>query len=210
MSNNWLTASTHEFQTNPRGVEAAKPAERGHIDNPSEIEEETIVQDDVDNEEKPTKENGVEDPFQITGSESSNDRPQKPDQIETPPEEPSDQPWNSSHTDTGNSTEQQTEQQRDAETDTDPEDSSSLLGKLHPSRGPSAKSEDRPHDRREATSNSDKEPEPDKNTAQDSPSQQESKVDSLLGEETVQWLIKTLPPVILMLLIGSGLIYYFT
>lgn len=42
------------------------------------------------------------------------------------------------------------------------------------------------------------------------PENEESKVDDLLGHETVQWLLKTLPVVIGMLLVGTGLIFYLT
>jgi len=42
------------------------------------------------------------------------------------------------------------------------------------------------------------------------PENNKSKVDELLGQETVQWLMKTLPLVIGMLLVGTGLIFYLT
>jgi hypothetical protein len=234
-----VMATTEQPAAPPGPVEsreASSSSGQGHIDNPGELQSETYPQEEPDEPEDDSADE-IQDPFRVqsesratendseTGVSShdeTRESPSSPEQrLERPhsrkggaggdrrdkqarkhdTEVPVEEHDDSSHV--SPEVERELRDERDDE-DIDSVDEEGGLLSFLPDLGGSEEESDS----EEEPSTPENGPAPERNY--DIPEDQESMVDELLGRETVQWLLKTLPIVVGMLLLGTAAIFYFT
>lgn len=218
----------------PHGTSSS--SSRTHIDNPGELDGETYPQEEAE-EAEGDEDDEVKDPFRVTGEsqsadqrDSEHDEPaEKPPKNRSSPGSREEERGERAEGDVGPFEEQrpradvgdespdvnggsshippelerelaEAEEEEDAEAD-------GILSFLPSLSGGGAESEVEAEEDGGAGSMVGGQEAADE---YDIPDDQESAVDDLLGRETVQWLLKTLPIVVLILLIGTGLIIYLT
>ncbi|QLH82173.1 hypothetical protein [Halosimplex pelagicum] len=211
-----------------------------HIDNPGELQGETYPQDepeemDGDEEDKVRDPFRVQETSEPSNSESdkgeashpdsrngdspSEDRQQRPPETENGTDDPL---WGGDSSKDEDATPVPDPKESDdippevkreleeepTEDDVDDEGEEGGLLSFLPGRGSGDGEPEPKEDALDEPAPQEQSPGPDREY--DIPENQDSMVDELLGRETVQWLLKTLPIVVGMLLLGTAAILYFT
>jgi hypothetical protein len=218
-----ITQSPNSTAPGPVDPQGVSPSSRKtQIDDPGDLDGETVPQEEPD--EPNEEEDDVRDPFRVSSTHQQEEHPEhshedqpasnKPTNTTNPHKtQPESVPEEANHLEGNNADRFDEDIDRpdideelgdDSDVDEETDGKGGLLPSLPLFGGEEDSSEESEKERRDA------EPEPESRPDYDIPEDQTSMVDEMLGKDTVQWLLKTLPVVILMLLVGTALIFYFT